>query len=133
MNHTDTVRAMYAAFQRGDIDAIIERTAADVEWEYESSPADLPWLKPRRSHQGVRDFFASLGDFEFLRFEPRVVVDAGDGLVLAVVDVDLMLRRNGVRISEPEEVHLFHFAADGKLRRFRHRIDTHKLWLAHKA
>jgi len=133
MNHTDTVRAMYAAFQRDDIAAIVDRTATDVEWEYEPSPADLPWLQSRHGHAGVREFFASLGDFEFVKFDPRVVVDAGDGLVLAVIDVELMLKRNGVRISEPEQVHLFRFDADGNLRRFRHRIDTHKLWLAYNA
>lgn len=133
MKHTDTVRTMYAAFQRGDIDAILEHVATDVEWEYEPSAADLPWLKARCGHAGVREFFASLADFEFVKFEPNVIVDAGDGLVLAVVDVDLMLKRNGRRISESEEVHLFRFDANGKLRRFRHRIDTHKLWLAHNA
>ena len=133
MNAIDTVRTMYAAFQRGDIAAILERTAAEVEWDCEPSAADVPWLKPRRGHAGVREFFASLGDFEFVKFDPKVVVDAGDGLVLAVVDVDLMLKRNGYRITEPEEVHLFRFDGEGRLRRFRHRVDTHKLWLAHNA
>lgn len=133
MNHADTVRAMYAAFLRGDIAAILDRTAADVEWEYEASAADVPWLVPRRGHDGVREFFASLDDFEFVRFEPRAVVDARDSLVLSMVDVELVLKRNNFRISEPEAMHIFRFDAQGRLKRFRHRVDTLKLWLAHNA
>lgn len=132
MSHTDTVRAMYAAFARGDISAITERIDDDVEWEYEPSPADVPWLQARRGHAGVREFFASLGAFEFVRFEPRAVLGAGGGLVVGIVDVELVLKRNGYRIKEAEEIHLFRFNTQGKVQRFRHQCDTHKLWLAHR-
>ena len=133
MNNADTVRGMYGAFRRGDIAAIVDRCAVDIEWEYHPSAAGVPWLAPRQGHDGVRAFFASLGDFEFLRFEPSPIADLGDGLVIALVDVALILKRNGYRIREPEEVHLFRFDADGKLMRFRHSVDTHRLWLAHHA
>ena len=33
MRHTETVREIYASFERGDLPAILKRLAEDVEWE----------------------------------------------------------------------------------------------------
>jgi ketosteroid isomerase-like protein len=47
MNLSDNVQNIYAAFGRGDIPAILERLAPDVEWEYGVESTNVPWLQPR--------------------------------------------------------------------------------------
>jgi ketosteroid isomerase-like protein len=133
MSHSDTVKAMYQAFAAGDLPTMLSHVAPDVVWEYGPLSVDLPWLRKRHGHAGVREFMQSLADFEFRRFEPKAVLDGPDGLVVGIVHVETTLKRNGQEISEPDEVHLFHFDANGKLKRFRHQVDTHRMWLANAA
>lgn len=133
MSNVETVRAMYRAFGAGDMETMLSHIAPEVEWEYGPRSVDVPWLKARRGHAGVLEFIGSLADFEFRRFEPVAVIEGPDGLVVGVVHVETVLKRNGQAISEPEEVHLFHFDPQGKVIRFRHQVDTHRMWQVHTA
>ncbi len=130
MSHADTVRRMYEAFGAGDVPALLSHVAPDVVWDYGPCSVQLPWLTERHGHAGVVEFLQALAAFEFHRFEPKAIVDGPDGLVIGIVHVESTLKRNGERIVEPEEVHLFHFNADGKVARFRHHLDTHRMWTA---
>jgi len=125
MTHKETVLEMYAAFGRGDVPSILERLAPDVEWEYDASPTQVPWLQPRRGRAGAAEFFESLGDFEFHRFEIRMILEEGM-TVVALLDNEATVRKTGIRVQELEEVHIWHFGDDGLVTRFRHRIDTLK-------
>jgi ketosteroid isomerase-like protein len=133
MSNTETVHRMYAAFGAGDVPALLACIAPDVVWDYGPSSVDLPWLRERRGHAGVIEFLQSLAEFEFHRFEPKAVLEGPGGLVVGIVHVESTLKRNGERIVEPEEVHLFHFDATGKVARFRHQLDTHRMWEANGA
>jgi len=42
MTSKETVLERYAAFGRGDVPAILEHLAPDVEWEYDASPTEVP-------------------------------------------------------------------------------------------
>ena len=42
------------------------------------------------------------------------------------------MKNTGRRVSEEEEVHVWHFTAQGQVSRFRHRADTHQQWAAYK-
>ena len=53
MSHSETVGEIYAAFQRGDIKAILLHLADDVEWEYAIEPLGVPWLERRRGRTEV--------------------------------------------------------------------------------
>lgn len=124
MNPIETVRHIYAGFGRGDIPAILACLADDVQWEYGGSPNPVPWLQPLRGREQVPAFFQTLGaHLEFDRFEPKHVL--GDGaLVVGVCDFEATARASGKRIVEIDEVHLFHFDAQSRVLRFRHRADT---------
>jgi ketosteroid isomerase-like protein len=50
---------MYAAFGRGDIAAIVERLAPDVEWTLEG-PQSIPYAGRRKGHDQVRQFFQAM-------------------------------------------------------------------------
>lgn len=125
MSHKDTVQEMYAAFGRGDVPAILERLDPNIEWEYNASPTEVPWLQPRQGRSGAADFFTSLGELEFHRFEPKAILAEGN-LVVVLLDVEVTVRKTGTRADELEEVHIWHFGDDGLVTRFRHRADTLK-------
>ncbi len=125
MGPKETVQEMYAAFGRGDVPAILERLDPHIEWEYDASATEVPWLQPRQGRAGATEFFTSLGELEFHRFEPRTLLEEGN-TVVARVDVDATVRKTGARFEEVDEIHIWHFGDDGLVARFRHRADTLK-------
>jgi uncharacterized protein len=129
MSHSGTVGEIYAAFQRGDIPAILSRLADDVEWEYSIQPAGVPWLEPRRGRSDVQGFFAAMAAFELHRFEPKVFLESGN-IVVVLIDVDLTVKATGKRITEEDEVHIWYFDPEGRATRFGHKVDTHQHWIA---
>jgi ketosteroid isomerase-like protein len=118
-----TVRAMYEAFGRGDVDHLLDQMADDVEWETGAVDHGLPLLTPGRGRQHVARFFEALGSVEFKRFEPRLVFGDGDH-VLAVVDVEFLVPATGRSVAEAAEAHLWTFGPDGRVTAFRHYADT---------
>lgn len=130
MQPIETVRAIYEAFGRGDIPAILEHLDEDVEWEYGLAPSGVPWLEPRRGRAGVAGFFEALSALEFRVFEPRTLLPA-DGLVVALIYAELTVRATGRRIVEEDEVHLWRFDREGRVIRFSHKVDSHQHWVAY--
>ncbi|MEZ5402702.1 MAG: nuclear transport factor 2 family protein [Bryobacteraceae bacterium] len=124
---------MYAAFQRGDIPAILEMLDDNVEWE---SWADnyaqrthVPWLAPRKGKQGAADFFAIVGAMKFHTFRVIAVL-GGPGQAAGEVEIDAELS-GGKRLRD-QELHLVNFNEAGKVVRFRHYLDTAKHIVAAK-
>lgn len=123
MNNVDTVRGIYAAFGRQDVGWIVERLAEDVEWDYAYAGSTVPWLEPRRGRQGALEFFGALAGLTFSRFEVTHVL--GDGpVVVALLDVDATVTATGRTIRERDEVHVWHFDEQRRVRKFRHAADT---------
>jgi ketosteroid isomerase-like protein len=116
---------MYAAFGRGDVPGILAHLADDVDWEYGQASNDVPWLQPRRGRDAVGGFFEAVGGgLEFHKFAPKEIIE-GDGVVVALIDIDATVKATGRRITEEDEIHVWRFGADGKVVRFRHGVDTH--------
>lgn len=120
--NTDTVKAVYESFGRGDVPAILARLAPEVAWEYDWGGVSLKWFEQRRGRDAVPGFFASLADFEFVRFEPFAFLE-GDNRVAVPVHLELVHRATGKRIRDLE-MHLWTFALDGQISGFRHFVDT---------
>jgi|EndMetStandDraft_5_1072996.scaffolds.fasta_scaffold12135_4 uncharacterized protein len=126
------VQAIYEAFGRGDIPAILGHLADDVEWEYGVNSTDVPWLQPRRGRAAVTGFFEALAALDIHSFKVNALLaDAGANVVVALAALDATVRSTGMRIVEEDEAHMWYFDAAGKVARFRHRIDTHQQWKAH--
>jgi len=121
-NHLQTVQAIYEAFGRGDIPAILERLHEDVEWEHDAPDHGIPWLKPGRGRAHVVRFFETLGGIEFHGFEPLNLLSGGDQ-VAGIIRLDATWRPTGERLRDIE-VHLWSFDAQGRVVRFRHIVDT---------
>jgi uncharacterized protein len=81
--NTKKVQDIYAAFGRGDIAAILNSLADEIEWHHPGPPDVLPWAKSRHSRAEVEQFFKVLGEtHEFEAFEPREYVAQGDTVVV---------------------------------------------------
>jgi ketosteroid isomerase-like protein len=113
----DVVREAYDAFGRGDIPAVLEATADDVEW----TVADV--LVQGGSWQGreaVGQFFQALGEhYEELSIDVQDLVDGGEHVV--GVGVGHGKRRGGGPV-EYGFAHVF-TVSDGKVTRFREYAD----------
>lgn len=124
MQTIDRIHALYAAFGRGDIPAILEQLSPEVEWEYGAQPNPIPWLKPRHGHAGARAFFEELGlHMRIERFAPKHFLTDG-AIVVVVLDIEFVVLATGKRVVEEDEVHLWHGGDDGRVTRFRHRLDS---------
>lgn len=124
MTPLETVQHIYASFGKGDVPAILACLADDIEWEYGHFPNPVPWLQPRRGRDGVAQFFGAVAEnLDFKAFQPtRFLVDGN--LVIGLCDLEAVARRTGKTVVEVDEVHLWHFNAQGQVQRFRHRADT---------
>lgn len=131
-NHK-TVEAIYQAFGRGDIPAILATLAADVRWDafadHSAQRAGVPHLAARNGPDEVMKFFQILGGFQIHAFQVLDIV--GDGRqVAAEVTIDATIPASGRRLVD-EELHLWTFDDAGKVARFRHYVDTAKhIWAA---
>ena len=119
MSNVRTVQDIYTAFSRGDIPAILETLADDVDWDYgyRVAPNPVPWLQAQRGTAGVARFFESLTELEFHRFVPKAVLE-GPGLVVALTDVEATVKETAKPIVEIDEVHIWHFKDEGKVAGF---------------
>lgn len=127
MSNIESVKSMYEAFGRGDVASILQHMSGDVDWDY-GQTADVPWLSPRRGPDGVKSFFGAVAEgISFEKFALKEVFASTDGkIVVALVDVEAVIKKTGIRLREEDEIHLWRFGADGKVARFRHGVDTAK-------
>lgn len=123
MGALETVQSIYEAFGRGDAPAVLACLSEDVEWEYGAGGSTVPWLQPRRGHDGALAFFDSLQHMGLQVFRPKRILAEGN-TVVGLIDIEFEVPRTGRRVEEEDEVHIWHFDAAGKVIRFRHRVDT---------
>jgi uncharacterized protein len=123
-----TVEAIYAAFGRGDVKAILETLADDVDWEVWSAnfaqAEGVPWLQPKKGRAKVAEFFDYIGKWKFGEFHVLSLL-AGGNQVAAEIQLDAEITQTGGRLRE-EEIHLWTFNDKGQVTRYRHYADTAK-------
>ena len=126
-DHAATVRAMYDAFGRGDVEAILAHVAEDAEWEpwpdNHGQRAGVALLAARRGHAGVAEFFATCATMQYHAFEVHDLMTGGDKVG---VTLRICATPPGGQRFDDEIMHLFTFDAAGKVRAFRQYVDTAK-------
>lgn len=130
MGNIEKVQQVYELFGRGDIPAILEHLAANVEWEYDVISTNVPWLQRRQGRDEVPKFFESIAEFELRRFEPKTFLESGN-VVVVLINIELLVKATGMTVVEEDEVHIWYFDAEGKVSRFAHKVDTHQHWAAY--
>jgi ketosteroid isomerase-like protein len=128
MSHTlETVQSIYQAFGRGDVPAILEHLAPDVQWESwagnSMQQAGHPLLAARSGREQAGGFFAVLAqNMEIHAFQVLDVFGSGRQ-VAGECTIEYTWRPTGARVRD-EELHLWTFGEDGRIVRFRHYLDT---------
>ena len=120
--NVQTVQEIYAAFQQGDIEGVLDRLTEDVRWWVGGSIESLPFAGERAGRGEVAEFFGILdGVFEFERFEPQEYIAQGE-LVVALGRDRRRVKSNN-RVIENQWAMVFRLRA-GKVAEFRAYDDT---------
>jgi ketosteroid isomerase-like protein len=122
------VQNAYAAFQRGDVPAVLNALSEDVEW-VTPSIVGVPFGGLARGKAGVADFLQTLTAAEEIQlFEPTEYTTEGERVV-ALVNYRARVKATG-RIAEMPLVHIF-TVRGGKVTRFLEFFDTALVERAH--
>jgi len=120
--NVELVQNLYAAFGRGDIDALVAGCAPNVRWRVNGRPSDFPMIGTWTGPEGVREFFGQLAETEEAdAFEPREFY-ASEDMVFVLGRYAWTMRKNG-RKADAEWVHVFRIE-DGKVASFTDFTDT---------
>jgi ketosteroid isomerase-like protein len=127
--HLAAVTAIYEAFGRGDLDALVAPLADDVSWDADwaqhfAQNAGLDMFRPRRGKAEARQFFEALAPFTVHDFQVLDLLASERQVVVQVV-IDCSYPDGGGRYRD-EELHLWTFNDDGKIGALRHYVDTAK-------
>ena len=117
-----TIMNVYDAFGRGDVAAILDAVADDVDWAADTSSTAAPWYGVKHGKAGVTEFFQQFGStMEVEEFRP-VSFAANDTDVLTVVAHTAKSRETG-KAGSMNLHHYFKFV-DGKIAYYRGSEDT---------
>jgi ketosteroid isomerase-like protein len=104
-DNVQVVKDAYAAFGRGDIPAVVNACAPEVEWTIPGG-AGIPVAGTFHGRKGVAEFFQALGENQTARqFEPREFIAQGDK-VAVLGHYQWLIERTGKRY-ESDWVHVF--------------------------
>ena len=96
------IQAIYGAFGRGDVQAILENLTEDVKWGIQSrsnAGKSVPWHEQLVGNRNVPKFFTALAtNMDFTRFEPQAFV-ANDEYVYSTVVFEATLKKNGRKLA----------------------------------
>jgi ketosteroid isomerase-like protein len=117
----ETVRALYAAFGRGDVPALLDMLADDVEWTHLGS-IGLPYMGTVHGKAAVARWFGQVAEADAVEvFEPREFL-AGPGHV-TVLGWERTQALPAGRVFESDWIHVFTLR-EGKVTRFVGLYDT---------
>jgi ketosteroid isomerase-like protein len=122
------VGEIYAAFGRGDIEAMLAPLADDISWDanwadHFGQRQGLEMFRPRVGKAEVVGFFEMLSTLEVHDFQLLDLL-ASDHQVVAQIVIEVSYP-NGGRFRD-EELHLWTFGEDGTIIALRHYVDTAK-------
>ena len=120
--NVQTIKEVYEAFGRADVEAILDRVADDVDWSADTTSMAAPWYGIRTSKAGVASFFQDVaGASQVLEFTPLSFA-ANDDEVHTLVRYRARFTGTGREIDMNLH-HYFRFR-DGKVSYYRGSEDT---------
>ena len=128
--NTRLAQSAYEAFGRGDMAALAEVMADDIEWVNSGDPADDPNAGTFKGKEAVLGWFGGFAStLDFTTFEPREFIAQNDKVV-SLVYAEQTVRDTG-RALVNHEAHVWTFR-DGKVARFQIYFDTAAAAAAHR-
>ena len=117
-----TVKAVYEAFGRGDVETILEAVADDVDWAVDAEPI-APWYGQRTGKGGVASFFADIASAMEVQDFAVEGMGASDNEVFAFLRFAVRMKATG-RDAAFHLHHYFRFGGEGKIVYYRGSEDS---------
>lgn len=117
-----TIRAIYEAFGKGDVETILAAVADDVDWAVDAEPV-APWYGQRRGKDGVASFFADIASSAEVQDFGVEGIGASDTEVFAFLRFAVRFKSTG-REASFHLHHYFRFGGDGKIKYYRGTEDS---------
>ncbi|SEO63350.1 nuclear transport factor 2 family protein [Actinacidiphila rubida] len=117
-----TIKSIYGAFGRGDVQSILNALSDDVDWAAEAASTAAPWYGVRSGKSEVGLFFEQFGSaMEVEEFTP-VAFAANEADVMAVVRLKAHHRASGRSVAM--DLHHWFTFRDGLITHYRGTEDT---------
>ena len=117
----DVVHAAYSAFGRGDVPAILDLLADEVEWKFVGARG-LPYTGTFRTRDEIARWFASIPEVDEIQaFEPREFITGGEHVT--VLGWERTRAVPDGKVFETDWVHVF-TVRDGRIVRYLGMYDT---------
>jgi ketosteroid isomerase-like protein len=118
----ETVKTMYEAFGRGDVEAILEHVTDDVDWAADAAGDAAPWWGELHGKEEATRFFSGIaGTVDVLAFEPKAFA-ATDDEVMTFVHYRAKVRETGTEVDM--NIHHYWRFRDGKVAQYRGSEDS---------
>ena len=124
MSNEQTVKDVYAAFQRGDVAAIVALVSDDVDWRNDAVESrECPWNGDFSGKANLPAFFGAVGgELDIKVFDVNAIAATGPH-VYVTLRIESTVRKNG-RALKNDAVHFWTFDEAGRIARYRHFNDT---------
>jgi ketosteroid isomerase-like protein len=122
MSNLPRLKQLYEAFRVRDIATFLQFVREDVDWQYGGNSTNVPWLTEGKGHAGVLAYVKAFAQTE-VSFTTKAFLEEGRVCVV-LLDIDVVVKANGMKIHEEDAAHIFHFDEKGLIQRFRSRADT---------
>ncbi len=104
--NVETVKRMYEAFGRGDVDTILGLVTDDVDWSADAAIESAPWYGPKHGKEGVRSFFEGIAQTgPVTEFAPLSYTSNEDGDVMVFIRYGFTVTATG----KSARMHLHHY------------------------
>src|SRR5262245_62782674 len=109
MNNEQTVRDVYAAFQRGDVAGIVARVSDDVDWRNDGVESrECPWNGNFGGRANLPGFFTVVArELDIVVFDVKAIATSGLH-VAAQLRIESTVRKTG-RPLKNDVVHFWTF------------------------
>ena len=85
--NVELIKSGYAAFTRGDRQALLDLFSEDLDFQHPMSQSIWPWAGKRSGRAGFAEFLAGLDEtVEYEQFEPREFIAQGDLVAVLVFE-----------------------------------------------
>lgn len=119
----ETVMALYEAFGRGDMEAILDRCADDVDWATDAAIEVAPWHGVKHGKAEVPSFFAGIAEAgPVIEFVPVSVAANEDDEVMVFLRYAFTVTATGKDVAT--NLHHYWRLRDGKVAYYRGSEDT---------
>ena len=119
----ETVKAIYEAFGRGDVAAILERCTDDVDWSSDAAIASAPWQGPKHGKGELPSFFEGIAKTgPVTEFTPLSFASNADGDVMVFLRYAFTVTATGKDVAT--NLHHYWRFRDGKVAYYRGSEDT---------